>query len=59
MKSWKVILPVILSLAACGHGDDKPALQQQRDTLEKAKQVGALQEQQAEKQRQEAEKQAQ
>lgn len=55
-----VILLGVLVLGGCKPGDDnRPITQQQRDTLEKAKKIDALQQQEAEKQRLEAEKQAQ
>ncbi len=60
VKSWNAVFLGTLLLAACGpSGDNKPPLQQQRDTMEKAKNLDALQQQEAEKLRQEAEKQAQ
>jgi len=60
MKVTKGIVLATLLLAACGQSNDnKPMLQQQRDTLNKAKQVDGLQQQQAQQQQQEAEKQAQ
>ena len=60
MKLSKSILLATLLLAACGQSNDnKPVLQQQRDTLNKAKQVDGIQQQQAQQQKQEMDKQAQ
>ncbi len=60
MRPGYGILLAALLLSACGQGNDnKPAMQQQRSTLEKAKGVDAAQQQQAEQQKQEAEKQTQ
>ncbi len=60
MKLKDGILLGTLLLAACGPGNDnKPMMEQQRNTLEKAKGIDAAQQQQAEQQKQEAEKQTQ
>ncbi len=58
-KAISLLLATML-LAACGPGDDKkPVLEQERKTMQNARQVDNMQQQQAEKQRQEMEKQAQ
>lgn len=60
MKSSSGILLATLLLAACGPSNDsKPAMEQQRATLNKAKELDAAQQQQAQKQQQEADKQTQ
>ena len=60
MKSTIAILLAALLLAACGKSDDnKPILQKEHDTIDKAKNVSSMLQQQAEKQKQEAEKQTQ
>ena len=58
MKTSNAILLGTLLLAACGPGkDNKPVMEQQIDTLNKAKQVDGMMQQQAQQQKQEMEKQ--
>jgi hypothetical protein len=60
MKLSNGILLGTLLLAACGQSNDnKPLMEQQRETLNKAKQVDSAQQQEAQKQQQEADKQTQ
>lgn len=60
MKYSTGIMLCALLLAGCGKGNDnKPMLEQERATLNKAKQLDGLQQQQAQQQKQEEEKQAQ
>jgi len=60
MKLSNGILLGTLLLAACSpSNDNKPLLEQQRATLNKAKQVDSTQQQEAQKQQQEADKQSQ
>lgn len=61
MKLSYGILLATLFLAACGPDSNsgKAPLEQQRNTLNKAKEVDALQQQEAQKQKQEMEKQTQ
>lgn len=60
MKVTNGILLATLLLAACGQSNDnKPMLQQQRDTLNKAKQVDGMLQQQTQQQKQETDKQTQ
>ncbi len=59
-QTGKILLLCALVLAGCGKGSDsKPVLEQERATLNRAKQLNDLQQQQAQQQKQEAEKQAQ
>jgi len=58
-KLFSGILLGTLLLAGCGPSNDqKPVMEKERQTLEKAKKIDALQ-QEAQKQQQEADKQAQ
>ncbi len=60
MKVRAGIWLAALLLAACSpNNDNKPALQQERSTMEKAKGLDSAQQQQAEQQKQELEKQTQ
>lgn len=60
MKLSHVILLGTLALAACGKGsDNKPILEKDRQTLEQAKKLDALQQQNAQQQRQAVEQQTQ
>jgi outer membrane lipoprotein-sorting protein len=60
MKSTIAIMLAALLLAACGKSDDnKPILQKEHETIDKAKDVSNMLQQQAEKQKQAAEKQTQ
>ncbi len=60
MKRSIGILACAVALAACNPGGDhKPAMQQEHDTLEKAKQVDSLVQQQTQQQKQEVDSQAQ
>ncbi len=60
MKLAIMILLSTMLLVACKPADDrKPVMEQERATLDKAKQVDSALQQQAEQQRQEADKQTQ
>lgn len=60
MKVTYSILLVALTVAACGQGqDNKPILEKDRQTLEQAKKVDNLQQQNADQQRQAVDQQAQ
>jgi hypothetical protein len=60
MRYSKGILLCTLLLAACGQGNDnKPMMQKEHDTMEQAKGVDSMIQQQAQQQKQEADKQTQ
>jgi outer membrane lipoprotein-sorting protein len=60
MKLSKAILLCTLLLAACGQSNDnKPVMQKEHETLDKAKGVDSMLQQQAQQQKQEADKQTQ
>jgi len=59
-KLSSAILLATLLLSACGpSNDNRPMLDKERDTLNKAKKVDSLQQQEAQKQKQEADQQTQ
>lgn len=54
------MLLTVLALAACGKGqDNKPILHQQKQTLDQAKQLNSLQQQNTDQQKQAIEQQTQ
>lgn len=60
MKASYVVLLGVLALAACGKGqDNKPILHKQKETLDKAKQLNGLQQQNTDQQKQAIEQQTQ
>jgi hypothetical protein len=60
MKSTMTLFLAAMLLAACGHNNDnKPMMQKEHDTLEKAKGVDSMIQQQAQQQKQETDKQTQ
>ncbi len=57
--SYGIVL-CTLALAACGQGhDNKPALEKERQTMEQAKKVDSVQQQNAQQQQQSADQQTQ